>query len=149
MITEKKILEAAQDSAMTKHVDMSYSAAHEAGFIAGARWAKEKMEPRIDELSDETDHKRKVIEDLQAEIARLKWAADEAGEFAARRLSDIVRLQAEKDSIQSKLNDANDKIERLRDALQSLYDEQNGPPQIRREKQWQAAMEAAEKLLGQ
>lgn len=40
-------------------------------------------------------------------------------------------------------------IDALRAALQDLYDEQNGPPSIRREKQWQAAFDAAEKLLKQ
>lgn len=37
----------------------------------------------------------------------------------------------------------------LRSALQYLYDEQNGAPLVRREKQWQAAMNEAEKLLKQ
>lgn len=39
--------------------------------------------------------------------------------------------------------------DRLRAALQYLYDEQNGAPLVRREKQWQAAMNEAEKLLKQ
>lgn len=37
----------------------------------------------------------------------------------------------------------------LREALQNLYDEQNGAPLVRREKQWQAAMDAAKKALEQ
>lgn len=35
------------------------------------------------------------------------------------------------------------RVERLLDALGELHDEQNGPPLIRREKQWQAAMDKA------
>lgn len=50
MINEKNILDAAQLSAMEKHTDMSYSAAHEAGFIAGARWVKLQMQAENDRL---------------------------------------------------------------------------------------------------
>ena len=37
--------------------------------------------------------------------------------------------------------------ERLKEALQSLYDEQNGPPLIRYQKSWEAAMDKAEQAL--
>jgi hypothetical protein len=37
----------------------------------------------------------------------------------------------------------------LEDALQELADEQNGPPLIRREKEWGEAMEKARKVLGE
>jgi hypothetical protein len=36
----------------------------------------------------------------------------------------------------------------LREALQSLYDEQNGPPQKRTKKRWERAMKLAEAALG-
>lgn len=39
-------------------------------------------------------------------------------------------------------------LEQTLNALQSLYDEQNGPP-IRREQTWQEAMEEAESILSQ
>lgn len=51
------------------------------------------------------------------------------------------------EQLQSRLAVAEEKIERLRDALQELYDEQNGPPLLRDEKEWRAAMDKAEKLL--
>jgi hypothetical protein len=38
--------------------------------------------------------------------------------------------------------------EELRECLQRLYDEQNGPPLQRHEKRWQAVMDKAEELLG-
>ena len=38
-------------------------------------------------------------------------------------------------------------VERLGEALRSLYDEQNGPPLLNRETQWQAAMDEALVLL--
>ena len=38
-------------------------------------------------------------------------------------------------------------IEQLREALQALYDEQNGPPLIRDAAGWEAAMELASKAL--
>lgn len=40
-----------------------------------------------------------------------------------------------------------DEIERLREALQALYDEQNGPPLIRDKADWDAAMAKASKAL--
>ena len=40
-----------------------------------------------------------------------------------------------------------DEIKRLRDALQALYDGQNGPPLLRDEVSWQAAMDKAEEYL--
>lgn len=40
-------------------------------------------------------------------------------------------------------------IEELADALRNLYDQQNGPPLIRHEKKWQAAMDQAKKMLTQ
>jgi hypothetical protein len=36
---------------------------------------------------------------------------------------------------------------KLKEALQSLYDEQNGPPLIRHKESWQAAMDEAGALL--
>ena len=36
----------------------------------------------------------------------------------------------------------------LKEALQDLYDEQNGPPLLRDKASWQAAMDKACKLLG-
>ena len=38
--------------------------------------------------------------------------------------------------------------EKLREALQKLVDEQNGPPLLSREQQWNEAMNLAAKLLG-
>lgn len=38
-------------------------------------------------------------------------------------------------------------LDTANDALQDLYDEQNGPPLLRHEKSWQAAMDKAEEVL--
>lgn len=43
--------------------------------------------------------------------------------------------------------EAADEIERLRDLLQSLCDEQNGPPLETRRKQWQRAYDQARAAL--
>ncbi len=51
------------------------------------------------------------------------------------------------EQLQAKLDTAKEEIKRLRAALQDLYDEQNGPPLLRDELSWQAAMDKAEKLL--
>lgn len=47
----------------------------------------------------------------------------------------------------SSLEKANKRIELLREALQALYDEQNGPPLIRDKAYWEAAMAKASKAL--
>ena len=41
------------------------------------------------------------------------------------------------------------RIEQLRDALQALYDEQNGPPLIRDAARWEAAMQLSSNALEQ
>jgi hypothetical protein len=41
-----------------------------------------------------------------------------------------------------------DELERLRNALSDLYDEQNDAPLEKRRPQWEAAMEQARKVLG-
>lgn len=45
------------------------------------------------------------------------------------------------------INEAQERIFILSEALQNLLDEQNGLPLIRREKYWQAAVYAAQKAL--
>ncbi len=56
-------------------------------------------------------------------------------------------LQAWLDELEAELNTAKEDKGRLHDALQNLYDEQNGVPLLHHETTWQAAMEEAEKLL--
>ena len=51
------------------------------------------------------------------------------------------------DELEAELNTAKEDKGRLHDALQNLYDEQNGVPLLHHETTWQAAMEEAEKLL--
>jgi hypothetical protein len=46
-------------------------------------------------------------------------------------------------------NEAADEIERLREALRDLLDEQNGPPLVRRADEWQAAVDQARAVLGE
>lgn len=54
-------------------------------------------------------------------------------EEAANAVEEFEKLQVEN--------------EQLKDSLQSLYDEQNGPPLIRNKESWQKAMDEADKLL--
>lgn len=69
MIDEKKIEQASDNYEISHFGDIqSISIA----FEEGAKWA---------------------IDEMQAEVARLKWAADEAEKLAARRLSDVTRLR--------------------------------------------------------
>lgn len=63
-----------------------------------------------------------------------------------------LRCQAllnECDSFRKKILIHTAEIERLKEALQALYDEQNGPPLIRDQKDWEFAMALAEKALKQ
>lgn len=69
MLTEEKIKLAAQKWAIDEKKKWPHLSAPE--FIAGAKWAKEILERRIDELADETDTQRKVIEQLRSENERL------------------------------------------------------------------------------
>jgi uncharacterized protein YoxC len=50
---------------------------------------------------------------------------------------------------QKTINEAADEIERLREALRDLLDEQNGPPLVRRADEWQAAVDQARATLGE
>lgn len=52
------------------------------------------------------------------------------------------------DTLRAQLAAVEREREELRECLQRLYDEQNGPPLQRHEKRWQATMDAAESLLG-
>ena len=64
-----------------------------------------------------------------------------------RTEQELVRIFNEHAKLAVELTTANDENKRLRDALQGLYDAQNGPPLARREKSWQASMDKAVKLL--
>ena len=54
---------------------------------------------------------------------------------------------AQYQSLQFRLLELESKKDDALDALRELHDEQNGPPLLTREKQWQVAMGKAEKIL--
>jgi hypothetical protein len=66
--------------------------------------------------------------------------AMDRAEKAEDELKRVVGLENEIERLRSELIEA-------RRVLQDLRDEQNGPPLLRREKEWQAAMDAAESVL--
>lgn len=84
---------------------------------------------------------------LDAEPTPIQGFIDGAGWASSRHYSRIQAMSV----FNAALRDENERLSAenaaLRAALQDLYDEQNGVPLIRREKQWQAAMNAAHKLL--
>ncbi len=51
------------------------------------------------------------------------------------------------EQLKAELNTAKEDKGRLREALQNLYDEQNGVPLLHHETAWEAVMDEAEKLL--
>lgn len=63
----------------------------------------------------------------------------------ARRFGDAQQLRARLVSVIAPLVNEN---RALKEALLDLYSEQNGPPLLRDEASWQAAMDKACKLLG-
>jgi hypothetical protein len=75
--------------------------------------------------NDHTTHQH-ACDCREAEFAALKAKL-------AKKEKDYEALMAQRDE--------------LIEALQSLYDEQNGPPLIREEKHWKEAMDKAEKAL--
>ena len=64
---------------------------------------------------------------LHAEVERLSWDSIHTCHSECQR--PLCKLTRERDA--------------LLEALQALYDEQEGPPLIRRHRQWQAAMDKA------
>ena len=95
----------------------------------------------------------KDLQEPRQEVWKKDWTAEKfahakprdwfegIGMIMSLSQADFVREFGEK------LLTLNTENERLREALQELYDWQNGPPLIRKAKQWQAAMDKAEKLL--
>lgn len=73
------------------------------------------------------------------------------GEWAAQRIIDCMNAQESAEQEVAKLTLANTKkaqmIIDLREALETLMGEQNGPPLIRRKASWEAAMEKGRKAL--
>lgn len=101
------------------------------------------------------------IQYKRAELAEQKLAAAEKREEGLRQFKDIAtEMYPMRMGIVSGACDfaneqalgdqkpPDDTEKNLRDALQALYDEQNGPPLFRDEKTWQAAMDRAEELFG-
>lgn len=59
----------------------------------------------------------------------------------------VASLDQALDIAQAELAAEREKVQALRDALQSLHDEQNGPPLRRRRDHWQMAMNNASSAL--
>jgi len=65
-------------------------------------------------------------------------------------MTDIVeRLRLDAEPTEGDMEEAATEIERLREALRDLLDEQNGPPLVRRADEWQAAVDQARAVLGE
>ncbi len=63
------------------------------------------------------------------------------------KMSPNYQLLQEMAGTKSELVEANKRNKQLREALQDLYNEQNGPPLLRHEKSYEAAMAKAGELL--
>ncbi len=72
---------------------------------------------------------------LEDDLVKLEAAAESLREHIAQQQLDIVTLGQE--------------VGRLREALECLVDEQNGPPLLGHERSWCAAMEKARAALGE
>lgn len=98
-------------------------------------------EPDLREFAQriEAPHKQRIAE-LEKDCDILATNYDQARR-ASRFTADVA------DQALADLKAAEKQIEQLREALQALYDEQNGPPLIRDAARWGAAMQLASKAL--
>lgn len=95
------------------------------------------------------------MNDQQPEALRLADLLDERPRdlmdfLPAKAAAELRRLNAECNDLAHQLNQNNERNGRiiaqrdaLLEALQALYDEQEGPPLIRRHRQWQDAIDKA------
>jgi hypothetical protein len=72
---------------------------------------------------------------LEDDLVKLEAASESLREHIAEQQLDIVTLGQE--------------VERLREAMEYLVDEQNGPPLLGHEHSWRIAMEKARAALGE
>ena len=82
-------------------------------------------------------------------LKQIQEAAEEHPAFGGYDTPDLAGDEAFVTMIAQIARDARDDqdVQRLTDALQALYNVQNGPPLIRDTDEWNAAMERAAELL--
>ena len=94
-----------------------------------------RLADRLDLWGDQGD-----LLEAAAELRRLhQFAEDQIGRATAAEAA----LQMTKTTHALKIAAVEAQRDALLEALQALYDEQEGPPLIRRHRQWQAAMDKA------
>ncbi len=86
------------------------------------------------ELKTEIGANEQQFKDDTGTIKQLQFELN-----ASQEQLDIAKIEADEDQAE---------IVELKEALEELLDRQNGPPLIRKEKKWQAAVDKANKLLG-
>lgn len=105
----------------------------------------------MDAMKKSNDFKTK----LKAETKRADAAenVNDIREAEIEQLHDKLQTSDELvfayQSVRAPINPLFAKLKTAEDALQALYDEQNGPPLIRDRDSWQAAMDKAEQALGE
>lgn len=81
-------------------------------------------------------------------VKHLRWLESHGNENPHYDIVERLRLDAE--PTEGDMEEAAAEIERLREALQSLLDVQNGPPLLGRyAEEWQAAVDQARAALGE
>ena len=108
------------------------------------------LRKRVKELEGELDYTKNEIglvfetrDHLQAKCRdELRAERDELKRMVSMEQENAAVARAERDELRRKLDKA-------MDALRDLHDEQNGPPLVRREAQWTAAMEKAQAVLNE
>ncbi len=97
---------------------------------------------RLPAASKCIEEQRKIIKQLQAELATAKAENEDLCDNV-----DAVR-QERSDYLDGTLEGKlRAQLDKAINALHNLYDEQNGPPLLRREKQWQEAYDEAGDIL--
>lgn len=124
----------------------------------GTEWPPENIEWR--KLFDCKKRPRppKQLKRMQQLATLIKWKCDEKIQYERAELAESKLVEGMEDEIPDlykkvgkklrlELDNAGQRELRLLKVLRALYDEQNGPPLIRDEKQWQEAYDNAGDIL--
>ena len=104
--------------------------------------AESILRKHFEPLMEQSDLLQKRVKELEGENGKLRHPLQAIAVVTEEEYAELQQLRAERDELRRKLDKA-------RDALLDLHDEQNGPPLVRREAQWTAAMEKAQAVLNE
>ncbi len=103
------------------------------------------------QISDDVVKDNEILKGRIAELEALEETQRQKKEFYHEESARLTVEKADKDAycieLQEKLERRAEHVVKLKEALQDLMDEQNGPPLIRNQASWEAAMSKAREAL--